>query len=234
MSSPTDSTSDAGTARRRMIYRLLLAVSLAITCGRILSTRSRDGHTPFFSANDRSRWSTISALVDYGTHEIDQVRRRPGWKTIDMVRHANADGNMRYYSSKPPLMAVMLAPQYWTIRQLTGATFAERPFFVARAMLLLTHLPLLLLYFWLLERMIERYGATDFGRIFTYLAAVFATFLTTFSNTLNNHLPAAVCVLLTLECLDRFARTSSAEPNRHAAGWYAALAGLSSAFAVTC
>lgn len=228
----SDRTCDDKAAWRRTVYRLLLAITLAIVCGRILSTRSRDGRTPFFSANDRSRWSTISALVDYGTHEIDEVRKRPGWQSIDMVRHANDDGQMRYYSSKPPLMAVMIAPQYALLRQITGAKFAERPFFVARAILLLTHIPLLLVYFWVMERMIERYGTTDFGRIFAFACAAFATFLTTFANTLNNHLPAAVCVLVTLECLDHLSRRS-AENGRSARRW-AFLAGLSAAFAVTC
>ena len=88
---------------------------MAAVTGRIGSARSRDGHTPFFSANDRSRWSMISALVDEGTYVIDRVRERPGWKTIDMVRHVGRDGQPHYYSSKPTLLPTLLAAEYCVI-----------------------------------------------------------------------------------------------------------------------
>ncbi len=85
---------------RLAVYAVLIVSAFAVTA-RICSARSRDGHTPFFSANDRSRWLMISALVDEGTYAIDGVLQRPGWKTIDMVRHAGRDGQLHYYSSKP-------------------------------------------------------------------------------------------------------------------------------------
>ena len=50
---------------------------------------------PFLSANDRSRWCTIRALVDEGTYAIDRIVTDPEdharWQTIDMVKHANSD-----------------------------------------------------------------------------------------------------------------------------------------------
>ncbi len=64
---------------------------------------------PFLSANDRSRWCTIRALVEDG-----HARRRsalcdrqgasePGWDTIDMVKHdGHGSGARSLYSSKPP------------------------------------------------------------------------------------------------------------------------------------
>jgi hypothetical protein len=214
--------------RQRRLFLVFIGLALLIACGRILTARSRDGHTPFFSANDRSRWCTISALVDEGTYAIDNVRARKGWNTIDLVRHADASGQLRYYSSKPPLLATLLAPQYWLIRQVTGCTFAEHPFLVARTILLVTHVPLLLLYFGLLWGEIDRLGGTPFGRSFTMAAAAFGTFLTTFANTLNNHLFAAVCVLLAWSCLARVER------DRGAPGWVHGVCGLAAAFAVTC
>ncbi len=45
---------------------------------------------PFLSANDRSRWDTVRALVEHGTYAIDDVIREPGWDTIDMVKHPGA------------------------------------------------------------------------------------------------------------------------------------------------
>jgi hypothetical protein len=190
-------------ALRRGIYALLILSTLVHVSARILTARSRDGHTPFFSANDRSRWSTISALVDYRTYAIDQVRRRPGWKSIDMVRHRGADGKQHYYSSKPPLLPTLLAPLYAAIRSTTGMTFAEQPFAIARIMLLLTNLLPLAVYLVLFTLWVERHGESDFGRVFLVACACWGTFLTPFANTLNNHLPAAICILIATLCLWR-------------------------------
>jgi hypothetical protein len=43
--------------------------------------------------------------------------------------------------------------------------------------------------------MVERYGKTDWGRIFVIAAAAFGTFLTTFAVVLNNHVTGAVTAL---------------------------------------
>ena len=97
---------------RRAIYWLLIATSIAGIAGRIMAVQSRDRATPFLSANDRSRWCTIRALVDHGTYEIDKViiknpaatnykdKFDKSWNTIDKVRHKGVDGHEHYYSSK--------------------------------------------------------------------------------------------------------------------------------------
>jgi hypothetical protein len=210
---------------RRSIYALLISSSLATMCGRILSAQARDGQTPFFSANDRSRWSTVSALVDYGTYSIDQVRQRRGWKSIDMVRHRDRRGEMHYYSSKPPLMATVLALPYGVIKAVTGATFEKNPFAVGRAILLLIHIPLMWLFLTQLAAWAERNGSTDWGRIFVVACGCWATLLTPFTNTLNNHLPAAVFAFLAVVYLERIWRSD--QP----AGWWFGLCGLCAALA---
>ncbi len=186
---------------RRTVYALLILSTLVHVSARILTTESRDRRTPFFSANDRSRWSTISALVDHGTYAIDRVRQRPGWKTIDMVRHRGPEGQLHYYSSKPPLLVTLLAPQYWLIRTTTGLSFAEHPFAIARVMLIVTNLLPLAIYLLLLTAWVERNGETDFGRVLVVACGAWGTFLTPFANSLNNHLPAAICVLIATLCV---------------------------------
>ena len=48
---------------------------------------------PFLSANDRSRWCTVRALVEPemrvegAPYAIDKVVQEPLWDTIDMVKH---------------------------------------------------------------------------------------------------------------------------------------------------
>ncbi len=194
---------DRYAALRRGVYQLVIVASLASVIGRILVVQSADRTTPFLSANDRSRWCTIRALVDHGTYAIDEVIQDKGWDTIDKVRHRGRDGQLHFYSSKPTLLSTLLAAEYWIIHALTGTTLTAHPFYVGRLMLVVTNALPLALYFCLLARMVERYGSSDWGRIFVMVVAAFGTFLTAFAVTLSNHLPAAICVLIALNAAMR-------------------------------
>jgi hypothetical protein len=183
--------------------------------------------SPLLSANDRSRWCAVRSLVDHQTFAIDQVLRDPEtgrpdprWYTIDMVRHKGPDGKEHYYSSKPPLLSIALAGLYRMVKVTTGAGLGDRPFFVVGVMLLLVNLVPLAVFFWLLWRLVQRHGTTDWARLFVMGVATWGTFLTTFGVTLNNHLPAAICVLLLVE----IALPIWNEPR--AAWWRFAAAGL--------
>ncbi len=92
-----------GKSAFRSIATILVAVAIVAQLARILSLGGRNDTTPFFSANDRSRWCTVASLVEDGCYEIDRViqlsddgKRRP-WYTIDMVRHVGRDGQLHYY-----------------------------------------------------------------------------------------------------------------------------------------
>ena len=209
---------------RWSIYALLIAISTGLMLARIARVRSPDpkNKTPFLSANDRSRWATIRALGDDGTYAIDHVvfnangDRVRGWHTIDMVRHRGRDGREHYYSSKPTLLTTLLAGEYWLLKSLTGATLTSQTFFVARVMLVLTNVVPLVIALLLLAWLVDRVGwavptesgpdsevvggahPTDFCRIFVVAAACYATFLTTYSVTLNNHVTAAIALIFGL------------------------------------
>ena len=202
-----DAYRPAGNAALRWtVYWLLIVASAGVMTARITQVRSSSlkDPSPFLSANDRSRWCTIRSLVDEGTYSIDKVIFKPDgtrdrrWHTIDMVRHKGNDGREHYYSSKPTLLPTLLAGEYWLVRQITGATLANQPFYVARLMLVLTNVLPLVLALVLLARLVEDFGMSDWGRVFVMSAAAFGTFITTFSITLNNHVPAAICVIFTL------------------------------------
>ena len=181
---------------------------------------------PFLSANDRSRWCTVRALVEPemrvegAPYAIDKVIT-PLWDTIDMVKH---DGHL--YSSKPPLLATLLAGPYWVIYHVTGATLETHPYAINRFLLILVNVVPLAACFWLLSRLVERFGTTDWGRVFVVAAAVFGTFLTTFAVVLTNHLIAAVCAMAALYAAIRI--WFDGERRWH----YFALAGLFAALAV--
>ena len=111
--------------RHWSIFWILILCSVTVVAGRAITVKnhSAQGDSPFFSANDRSRWCTIRALGDEGTYVIDEVSK-PGqtisWGTIDKVRHVGEDGEFHFYSSKPALLTTMMSGVYVAVKQITG------------------------------------------------------------------------------------------------------------------
>ena len=232
---------------RWSVYGLLISVSVGAMAARVMQAESasRADPSPFLSANDRSRWATIRALVDEGTYAIDRIifrdgqqrddlaarneeQRDPVWHSIDVVYHRGSDGQWHYYSSKPTLLPTLLAGEYWIIKLLTGATLEDKPFYVVRIMLLLTNVLPLALALFALAWLAEKYGTTDWGRMFVVACGCGGTFMTTFAVALNNHLPAAVSAMLTLACLLPICW------QRQEDWWRFAGAGLFAAFTAAC
>ncbi len=174
---------------------------LAAAKEKILANRQLE--RPFLSANDRSRWLAIRALVEHGTYEIDNVLDRNLWNTIDMVQHRGRDGELHLYSSKPPLLYTLLAGEYWLITKMTGMTLGSHPYVVGRLMLVTINILPLVLMFFVIAKLAERLGTTDWGGIFVVASACLGTLLTTFAVTLNNHIVAAVSATLALYALVR-------------------------------
>jgi hypothetical protein len=218
---------DSSSHLRRNLYAILIISSAATMVGRIMHVESKSGKTAMLSANDRSRWCTIRALVDHGTYEIDAVtKRKTDWSTIDRVRHKGRDGVEHDYSSKPPLLPTLLAGKYWLLKQVAGVGLVDSPFYVARIMLVTTNVLPLALYFVVLVFLVESVGTTDWGRVFVVAVATWGTFLSTFAVTLNNHLPAAISVLLAAYAAIRILHDRDRRVR-----WFA-MAGGFSAFAV--
>ena len=107
----------------------------------------REAVTGMHCANDRSRWSTVVALVHHGTFAIDKIDRLRGkagnWGTIAKVYHIDSRGTERFYSSKPPLYNLLLAAQYWLLNKTTGLNILQQPLKVIK---LLTFLNLSLIH----------------------------------------------------------------------------------------
>ena len=219
------------------VYLLLIAVAVGNMTGRLLAVNSVDKiglekrlqgreqlQRPFLSANDRSRWMTIRSLIEHGTYEIDAIFGQPTWDSIDVVRHRGRDGELHYYSSKPPLLATLLAAEYWVIHRITGWTLGDHPYEIGRFMLFTVNVLPMVLMFVLVARLAERFGTTDWGRIFVMAAATLGTILNTFAVVLNNHLPAAISATVALYA---FVRIYFDGERRWA---YFALTGLAAAF----
>ncbi len=207
--------------------------------------------SPMLCGNDRSRWCTIRALVEpdmrivrtvtrpdgspryeYVWYAIDKVQTIKGWDTIDMVKHELPDqpGPAYLYSSKPPLLPTVLALPYSAIYWGSGQriTLEKEPYLVVRSMLVLLNLLPLTFCWFLSARLIDRFGTTDWARIFSVAAICFGTFLSTFVVTLNNHLPAVFCVTIAFYCAVRIFFDGETRLR------YFAGAGFFAAFAVAC
>ena len=212
---------------------------------------------PVFSANDRSRWNTIRVLVEPdmrvqrtiksadGTertetvwYAIDKAQNVKGWDTIDMVKHDLPDqpgvglqpGGGYLYSSKPPLLPTLMALPYALMYWGSGGklSLANEPFLVVRVTLIICNLLPLIFCWFLLSQLIERFGTTNWGRVFSVAFICFGTFISTFVVTLTNHLPGVVSVTIAFYCVVRIVYDQELR-------WrYYAAAGFFSAFTIAC
>lgn len=159
---------------------------------------------PTLSANDRSRWATMRALVEPDMRvpgapfAIDKVIQQPGWDTIDMVKH---DGHL--YSSKPTLLPVVQTAVYWILYHVFDLSAQTKPFETVRTFLAVTHLPLLFLLFWFTLQSAKLITNSAFARVFILASVCFGTYLTTFATSVQNHLPGAVAISVALYAILR-------------------------------
>jgi hypothetical protein len=194
----------------------------------------RPAPTPMFGSNDRSRWATVRALVENGTYEIGRRENHTaatgytdtgivfedGYTGIDRVMNP-ATG--QFFSSKPPLLTTMIAGEYWVLNRVFGYELVRDRWVVVCVILLTVNVLPFVVYLVLLTRLIEDYGTTDFGRLFTFAAAGLGTFLTTFTPTLNNHSPATYCVLFAVYPLLRKSGAPDSAGKLAASGFFAGL-----------
>jgi hypothetical protein len=200
----------------RVFSGLILIIAAAVHLAALLNAK------PLQSANDRSRWCTVWSLCERGTFQIDEIRRQPGWDSIDIV---HVDGH--FYSTKPPLLTVLVAGLTWCVTRVTGWSLLEETHAVTTVVLLIVNILPFILSLWLLAMILERHARTEWCKVFVLLTSAFATLLTPFLMTFNNHAVAAAGAMLALFMALRF--LSDAEPR----GWTLALCGLASAWTCT-
>ncbi len=193
----------------------LLLIGAALHDAMILEAR------PLLSANDRSRWCTVWSLVERQTYRIDEIRQVPGWDTIDLVRD---DGH--FYSTKPPILATWVAGIAWCVCRMSGWDLLSHTQYVTSVTLLFANgLPLLLSWY-VFHRLLKETVSSAWGHALLLSTAIFATLVTPFAVTLNNHSIAAAGAMFTVYALWQILRTG--QPSW---GWFAAC-GFASAW--TC
>lgn len=127
-----------------------------------------------------------------------------GWQSVDKMLNP---ATLEYYSTKPPLLTFLVAGEYAMLKKLFGWSLADRRdagptgerdqrFAVVRVCLLTFNLLPFVVYLWLIARLVEHFGVTDWGCLFVVAAACFGTLMTPFLITLNNHTLAACSVVV--------------------------------------
>lgn len=185
--SPTVSNDVVADARAARRFAMLLIIVVASVMSFVQIVQA----PPLQSANDRSRWATVWSLVERGTYQIDEIDAAPGWGTIDKVRHEG-----HFYSTKPPLQSTLVAGVYWCVKRITHWNLTDHTAEVSRIILLLVNWLPQVISLIVTAMLVERYARRDFGKLFVLTVASWGTLLGPFTSSLNNHSPAAICVVL--------------------------------------
>jgi hypothetical protein len=154
---------------------------------------------PDVSGNPASRLATVEALVDYGTWAIDDSQFFDA--TIDRVRIGD-----RHYSSKPPILPLIGAAAYAAVQGVTGWTLQNdlaATHTALRILLQIVPFAVFLVFFW---RFLGVWMDDPRARLWLFVVTAFASYLFGYSSALNNHAPAAFCVMGAWMCGFRAAR----------------------------
>jgi len=146
------------------------------------------------------------------------------WGTVDKVMHPE---RLEFYSTKPPLLSVLVAGEYWLLKKTTGWTLKDQPQLVVRIILITINALPLLLYLGLLARLLERSIAAEWSRFYILTCAAFGTLVTPFLITFNNHTVGTYSATVAIYAVCRL--------NEGKRGvWLPLLAGLAAGFTATC
>lgn len=150
------------------------------------------------SGNEASRFSTIQAVAEQHTFAIE----RTNFRTVDKLFF---DGHL--YSDKPPFPAWCIGMLLRPVLALTKWNFADNyHLLVYLVNLLVCGTVNILIFRWLFDRLRSvRRGPVEL-KFLLALGSVLGSWLLSYSVVLNNHTPAALCVLGIFAALDKYAR----------------------------
>lgn len=195
---------------------------LIVIAGALLLARLFQPGPAMFGENDRSRWATVRSLSEDGTYAIGYRTYRPegayqdqgiiaekGWCSNDVVLHPDTGV---FYSSKPPLLSTLVAGLCWLLNVLTGLSITSDTWLVTRCLLVLVNFVPLMVYLFLVNRLVNTLSGSDWGGFFVLSCACFGTFVTSFCVTLNNHTVAASSALYSLYATLQIMRAAPESP----------------------
>ena len=190
------------------LYRALGAAMLLVFA--LFNSLSEVG----MSGNETSRFATIQAVAEQNTCAIENTV----FGTVDKVKRKVGNGG-HVYSDKPPFLSCAVGVALKPVQYVTKWNFREhRKRLVYLVDLVLGATVNILLFWWLFNLFRRVRRGTPEAKFLLALGSVMGSWLLSYSVVLNNHTPAALCVLGLYVALRKF----SLKPTFRAA----ALAGL--------
>lgn len=179
----------------RWVSILIVMAGMGFSTGRLISSG------PLKSANDRSRWCTVWSLAERGTYQIDEARVKPGWDTIDLVKHEG-----HFYSTKPPVLPWMVSQLYRGLRGVTGWTLDSHLLNVTRTLLFLVNILPMTIALLLWRAMLARRLTDPFAQLVVLTFLTSGTMLTPFLSVFNNHTIGAASLMFGIWALEQIDR----------------------------
>lgn len=156
-------------------------------------------------------------LRQFGDRFHRHVWDIPPFSTVDMICVPDAEGNPRFYSSKPPLLSTCAAGVVIGIEKIASwfaghpYTFRDHPMFYMRLTVILLQVIPFLIMVWVIRLHVVEQTDSTFVQNFCIAAAALATYLTSYAAPLNNHLVAACCVMFAIHAVVRIWRDGRRE-----------------------
>jgi hypothetical protein len=142
-----------------------------------------------------------------------------GWESVDKVLHPT---RLEFYSTKPPLLAILAAGEYALLKKLFGWNIFDDRWQVIRTIVFTFNVIPLVVYLAILAWLAERFAVSEWARYYVVAAGGFATLVSPFLIAFNNHTVATASAAVALYATVRVLSG--------AGGWYCALAGLAAGF----
>ena len=153
------------------------------------------------SGNEASRFATVQAVAEQHTFAIE----RTNFRTVDNLFF---DGHL--YSDKPPLLSWSVGMLLRPVLSLTGWNFADNYHLLVYLVDLFAGGGVNVLIFWWLFNQFRRVrGGPVEAKFLLALGSVLGSWLLSYSVVLNNHTPAALCVLGIFVALWKYTRRPS-------------------------
>ena len=182
--------------KKVLVYRILGVAILAVFA--LLYSLSRVG----MSGNEASRFATIQAVSEQNTFAIEKTAFA---YTVDKVTKRFSGGH--FYSDKPPFLAFAVGTALKPVQAVTKWNFRDDPEKLVYLVDLLVGGTVNILLFWWLFNMFRRVRRGSVAAKFLLaLGSVMGSWLLSYSVVINNHTPAALCVLGAYVALWKFSR----------------------------
>jgi len=191
----------------------------------LLTAVAQTGHTELLPALTTSACGLSKRISSSSGISFEE-----GWQTVDLVLHPD---ELNFYSTKPPLVPIMVAGEYWLVKKITGWTLKTNPFAVVRVILFTINLLPFLLYLLVFWALIQRFSQSEWGRIYALAAAALGSSVLPFLNSFNNHTVATFSILFAIYGIVRIQEILETKNNNPwAASLWFAITGLLCGFAV--